>query len=247
VLALLWLYLLPRNTGQGMRMLNDILQKLVPEHPLEYAAKLVVFPIDTALRLSPALLIAVWFWWRGRAQARPDDGPARIAAVIALVNFVPYWLAPQSASRYLMPIYPLAALAIARVLWASWPRAGAVVRQWLVALVVLKVVAVLAVFPYYQKTYRGENYATVARQIHERVGSHPVWSSNSTASGLSVTAHLDILRLPAPALTWPPGEWSSGFVMNYTPDPKLGEVAEVYRMGGNELYLLCRGAACGRK
>jgi hypothetical protein len=146
-----------------------------------------------------------------------------------------------------MPLYPLAALAIARVLWPSWTRAGRVLRGWIIGMITLKLAFVLALFPYYQHTFRGENYATVARQIQERVGSHPVYANDSTASGLSVTAHLDILRLPAPALTWPPAEWDSGFVLNYTPDPALGQVAAHYRMASKNLFLLCRGAACQKQ
>jgi len=50
--------------------------------------------------------------------------------------------------------------------------------------------------------------------------------------------------LPAPPLTWPPAQWDDGFVIAYVPDPKLGQVVERYRLGGNDLYLLCRGTAC---
>ena len=59
-----------------------------------------------------------------------------------------------------------------------------------------------------------------------------------------MTAHIDILRLPQQALMFPPAEWNDGFVIAYEPDPKLGTVAAKFRLGGNELYLLCRGAAC---
>jgi len=243
--ALTWLNLMPRNAGQGERMFTEILTKLVPGSLADYAVKLVTYPLDTAVRLAPALFIAGWFWWRGRTRAVPaEDTHARTALWIALLNFIPYWLAPQSASRYLMPLYPLAALVIARVLWPSWAQAERVLRGWIVGMIALKLTFVLVLFPYYQHTYRGENYATVARQIQERVGSHPVYSNNSTASGLSVTAHLDVLRLPASALTWPPAQWDSGFVLNYTADPALGQVAAQYRMGANDLFLLCRGAAC---
>jgi len=61
---------------------------------------------------------------------------------------------------------------------------------------------------------------------------------------LSVAAHINVARLPQPPLTFPPAQWANGFVIAYEPDPKLGEVAAQYRLGGNTLYLLCRGAAC---
>jgi 4-amino-4-deoxy-L-arabinose transferase-like glycosyltransferase len=247
-LPLAWLYFVPGNVGQGGRMLGEVLAKLAPESVAEYAAKLVLYPLDAAARLAPALFVAAYYGWRRRARTPAlSDVHARIALWIGLVNFAPYWLAPHSAIRYLMPLYPLAALVLARALWSAGPHAARVAQRWLVAALAVKLAVVLAVFPWYQKHYRGENYAAAARQIAERTAGHPLYANNVSASGLSITAHLDVLRLPAAPLTFPPAQWDSGFVINYTPDPALGEVAERYRLGGNDLYLLCRGAACRRR
>jgi hypothetical protein len=48
----------------------------------------------------------------------------------------------------------------------------------------------------------------------------------------------------AQPLGFPPAEWQDGFALAYEPDEKIGRIAAQYRLGGNELYLLCRGAAC---
>jgi hypothetical protein len=53
------------------------------------------------------------------------------------------------------------------------------------------------------------------------------------------------MRYPEPYLRWPPPQWDSGFVLSYTPNAELGQVKASFRLGGNMLYLLCRGAACG--
>ena len=71
--------------------------------------------------------------------------------------------------------------------------------------------------------------------------------TDGSASGLSVTAHLDALRLPAPALTFPPEEWASGFVLAYEPGAAPDRLVETYRFGGNAIYLLCRGEACATR
>jgi hypothetical protein len=136
----------------------------------------------------------------------------------------------------------LAAIAIARPLWirGAMPEA----RRWIVGMIVVKLILVLALFPYYQSRYRGENFEEAARDIVKRTAGHALYTNNVTASGMSVTAHIDVLRLPAAPITFPPGQWESGFVITYQPDPALGQVAAEYRFGGNRLYLLCRGAAC---
>jgi len=121
-----------------------------------------------------------------------------------------------------------------------------IVRNWLLAAVVLKLVLVFAAFPYYQEHYRGRNFETAALDIQRRAASHALYTAADNASGLSVTAHLDLLRLPAPPLTLPPEKWDSGFVVTHKPDSTLGQIAAEYRLGGNVIYLMCRGSACTR-
>ncbi len=244
-LPLAWFTLVPVNTGQGARMFADILAKLSAEGLADYAVKLVAYPLETAVRLAPALFIAAYCFWKRRpVEVDPDGRHTRNMLVIALLSYAPYWLAPQSGIRYLLPLYPLAALFLARAIWRAGAPAKRLTLRWLIAAVVAKLVIVLAVFPYYQSEYRGANYATVAREILKRTAGEPLYTTNVSASGLAVAAHLDILRLPQPPLTFPPARWDSGFVIAYEPDLKAGRIAARYRLGGNDLYLLCRGTAC---
>ena len=240
-----WLGVVPANQGQGPRMFREIVDKFSFAGLLDYLVKLVAYPLETTLKAAPAALLALYY-----ARQRPWEGdPARhalmTAAAITALNYLPYWLAPQSHTRYLVPLYPLAALVFARVIWSAGLGARVVTVRWFAALLAVKLALVLALFPYYQKTYRGENFALTAQAILERTRGHALYTTNVSASGLSVAANLDILRLPAPPIAWPPPKWDSGFVISYTPDPGLGRLVEQYRLGGSELYLLCRGAACG--
>ena len=242
-----WLGVVPANEGQGPRMFREIVDKLGFTGVLDYLVKLVAYPLETALEAAPAALLALYY-----ARKRPWEGdPARpaliTAAAITALNYLPYWLAPQSSIRYLVPLYPLAALVFARVIWNAGPAAQATTIRWFGALLAIKLALVLAIFPYYQKTYRGENYALAAKSILDRIQGHPLYTTNVSASGLSVAANLDVMRLPAPPVAWPPPQWDTGFVISYTADPGLGRLVERYRLGGNDLYLLCRGGACDPK
>jgi 4-amino-4-deoxy-L-arabinose transferase-like glycosyltransferase len=242
-----WLGVVPANEGQGPRMFKELMDKFGFAGMREYAVKLVAYTVETALKTSPAAMLALWY-----ARKRPwREDPARdalvTAAAITALNYLPYWLAPQSHSRYLVPLFPLAALVFARVIWSAGARARLVSLRWFVALLAVKLALALAIFPYYQKTYRGENFQAVARDILERSRDHPLYTMNVTASGLSVAANLDILRLPAPPVAWPPPEWETGFVISRVPDPGAGKEFMKYRLGGSDLYLLCRGAACAAR
>jgi len=120
----------------------------------------------------------------------------------------------------------------------------ATTRKWLVAAIILKLLVVSIAFPLYQSRYRGENYLRTAETLIAVTHGHPLYTLNVSASGLSVAAYIDVARLPQPPLTFPPADLKDGFIITYTPDPQLGEVAAQYRLGGNDLYLLCRGTAC---
>lgn len=242
--VLVWFYVLVSGDGQDTRMAREIVDKLLPDSLPGYLWKLVAYPFDTFVKLAPAGLLAAYYGWRRRDAADHAPQAFQVAAAIVFFNYLPYWLAPQSHTRYLVPLYPLAGLVCAHLVWRARPASVAVTLRWFYGLLAVKLVFALALFPYYQKVYRGENYAEAARVILERSAGHALYNTNDSASGLSVAAYINIRRLPAPPLEHPPPRWDDGFVISYFPDDKTGRVAATFRLGGNNLYLLCRGVAC---
>ncbi len=242
----LWLALMLGDPGQGTRMFDEILAKLTPKGVFEYLRQLAGFPAETVLRLSPALPLAAYFAWRGRIAIRADVAPhLKIALWIAGLGYLPYWLSPHGAIRYLVPLYPLIGFALALLLWCAGEQAVGLTRRWLIGMVIVKFVAALALFPYYQSHYRGENYALAAQDVIARSAGQPLYTMADTASGLSIAGYIDAWRYPAAPLRWAPDQWGSGFVLTETEDPALGKRAARYQLGGDEIFLLCRGAACG--
>ncbi len=246
VLLLGWLFLVQSGSSQALRFIMEIGAKLVPSNIVEWLWKLVAYPLETVLRLLPASGVALYLLARrpaARATLR-EDPVARTALWIALLGFLPYWLAPQSHFRYLLPIVPLLAIVFAALIDHGGERLRNVSFRLMWAVVAVKIVFVTIAFPQYQERYRGANYFAAAQAILERTEGHALYANDSSASGVAVTAHIDVARLPQPPLVSPPAEWSNGFVIAYAPNPQLGAVAAQYRLGGNDLYLLCRGTAC---
>jgi 4-amino-4-deoxy-L-arabinose transferase-like glycosyltransferase len=224
----------------------DILLKIKSVDLADYLHQLWSFPPETVLRLAPASLVFVYYWWRTRAAAPAatvEGFPWRTLLAMLALNYLPYWLGPKTHIRYIMPLYPLAALALAAAIWNFGARPRVIAARWFVAAVVLRYAIGLWIFPWYQEHYRG-HYAATAAQIAATTRGLPLYATDVSSTGLSVTAHLDTLRYPAAYLHWPPAQWSDGFVLSYAPNAELGEVAASYPLGGNTLYLLCRGAAC---
>ena len=172
-----------------------------------YVKQLWSFPLETVLRFMPASLIAIYFGWRQRAAPAANavvaEFPWRVLLAMLIVNYLPYWLGPKTHIRYIMPLYPLVSLLIAAAIWRCGERPVAIAMRWLAAAVVLRYVIGLWGFPWYQQHYRGD-YAGTAAQIAATTRGFPLYATDVSATGLSVTAHLDTLRYPEPYLRWPP-------------------------------------------
>jgi 4-amino-4-deoxy-L-arabinose transferase-like glycosyltransferase len=243
-----WHALVTRG-AQSSTTLTDIVLKAQSVDLAAYAAQLAWFPVETVLRFLPASAVALYYVWRMRGNAAalrepPVAGYALVALVAMLaVNYAPYWLWPNTHIRYIMPLYPLIALLVAHWIWHAGERPAAVAVKWFAAVIVLKYVFALWIYPAYHEKYRGD-YAAVAADVMTRAGPFPLYSSDTTATTLSVVAHIDQRRYPGALVLWPPKEWKDGWLLTRKPDPALGRAAREYTLGRNTLYLLCRGAAC---
>lgn len=248
-IPIFWFSLIPSGTNQSGRMFAEILYKLAFPPLGDYLARLVMYPLEIFIWLSPITILAAYFLLRKRNQPEEDEFKRvfNLVCWIAFLNFLPYWFSPQGGSRYLLPIYPLLALIAARIVWQSGGAAQVSAKKWIIAALLLKLILALTVFPYYQAHYRGQNYNETAADILKGTKGYALYVTDVSAPGLSVTAYLNQRRYPSPALQWPPSEWQSGYVISRTADSTQGEIFKRYPLGGDELYLLCRGQACQNK
>ena len=242
---LFWFRLIPAGHGQSGRMFNEILDKLALPDFTAYFAKLLLYPLEIWSGLLPIGALVIYFAWRRRIQdVEPCPQHFRNALLIAAVNFLPYWLAPHSGVRYLMPIYPLFALISARLIWRSGTTAIQTTRYWLAATIALNLILGLFAFPLYQHQYRGENYELTASDIITRTHQQPLYITDVTTNGLNLAAYINQKRYPQQTLQFPPATLDSGFVISMTAEPKPFQTVKEYRLGGDKLYLLCHGSAC---
>jgi len=239
-----WFFSIPRSENSAF-MLDEILRKLSIRDAFGYLKNLIGFPLEMFARLSPAALLASYLLLRKRLtieEATPVQFSS--AVLIAGLCFLPYWLSPQNSVRYLLPIYPVIALVCARIIWRAGESAQKLALRWYAGVIAFKFVFALFLFPYYQTHYRGENFEKAAEAIIERTRGYPLYVKDTRSIGLDITAYIDLKRLPDAAITYPPDQFDSGFVLYWEPSAKYGEVAERYPLAADEIYLLCRGAAC---
>ena len=247
VVPALWYGLAPSGGTMAHGMVSDITDKLGQQGVAPYLRHFAQYPLHAALNLLPAAGVALWVTLRqGRHAPGHLAAEARLAGSIALVNFLPYWLAPQSGARYLMPLYGLAAVWLAGVLWDA-PSGQRLLWRWAAAAIVVKWLAALWLFPAYTDRVRPD-LAAIARQVDSRAAGHPLYADTDAWIGISVVALHDTAQdaqapgQPRKPLQRPPTEWTDALVLSdhdTTGAPPSRLVADY---GGVRLY--CRGKAC---
>lgn len=245
IVPFVWFASLPQLGGQSGSMMSEITRKFSEFDSMAYLQRLVLYPLDKLLWLSPAPLLALYLLWRKRivlAETRPDH--MQTAILIAGLSVLPYWLSPQGGIRYLVPIYPLIALISARLIWRCGHAGQQLALRWFTGLIAFKFLFVLFLFPYYQSHYRGENYVAIAHKINKETHGYLLYGDDSRSIGLNIIGQLDIDRLPLEPILSPPANWNNGFLLTAKPSDDMSILVEKIVVAKDAIYLFCRGAAC---
>ena len=227
-------------------MWTDIFSKFHTVYWRGYIQQLIIFPLEVFCRFLPASGLAVYYFFKKKiVKIKFNLYLIQILLGVILVNFIPYWLAPHTSIRYILPLYPFIALLLAIGLWYLPIRQIKTVIFWLAFAILVKYVA-LALIYYYQLYYRGD-YTVAAKQVILLTERFPVYSNDAVATGLSITAEIDRLIYPSPPLRDAQfAKEKNYFVINDKIDSKLGKLYKHLKLGqqGTAIYLLCQGNAC---
>ena len=227
-------------------MWTDIFNKFHTFYWRGYIQQIIIFPLEVVCRFLPASGLAIYYSVKKKFKKITfNQYLIKILLGITLLNFIPYWLAPHTSIRYILPLYPFAALLLAIGLWHLPKRQLKTIVGWL-ALAILVKYAALVIMYYYQLYYRGD-YTVAAQQVIMQTNRFPVYSNDFVATGLSVTAEIDRLIYPSPPLQVAQfTKEKNYFVINDKFDPKLGRFYKRIKLGkqGTNIYLLCQGNAC---
>lgn len=241
---LLWLKMGTHDAGQGGYLVQNILDKLAIPNIREYLVRLLTYPLTMMARLMPLTLFVGYFLVYQREVFRQQPA-VRLALLIALLNYLPYLLAPQGSVRYVTPIYPFVVLAAAYLVVHR--NHSIKVKKWIIGMLVLGTLGNGLLFPLYQKIVRGENYVQMATEIMESYGQYPLYVKDLSSVGLSVAANIDSMNFDRPALTLPPPDFTNGIVIARMPEDVEGTLLRTLRVNDDVVYLICRGAACAAR
>lgn len=244
-----WLVVVGRQDNVQIHwQMSDIVSKLLTvDSVFGYFGKLLGFPLTILLGLLPSSLWVVVGLFRQWRRGEALSSPMRLLLTMAGLNFLPYWIAPQSAPRYVMPEYGLVVLMAVGYLVQPGslpPLRGLRPFPWVAGMAVLGLGMALLAFPYYQRHVRGQNYERMANRVEAAAGPYPLYNDNFTSVGLSVGALLDARHMDRPALIVPPPTLVNGIIMAAGPQDMPGDRWAKIAEQTEALVLICRGAAC---
>jgi hypothetical protein len=235
----IWYTTAPEGGRMAHAMLAKVLQKMQTNGILAYLAKLIYFPIRTSLQFLPVAGVLLYTRLRRYPLSSMVYDPRVSTALwIGIVGYIPHWLSPHCAMRYLMPLYGIAALVLAAHAYGNG-KTRRLVLSWIVIAIFLKYVFALWAFPYYTKRFRPD-FDAIAKDILSVTHGESLYVTAAGWEGIAVTAQIDLAIAPRPPLVLPPQGLAHGFIIAEKPDPAMGEVYRSY----HKLYLLCRGDAC---
>lgn len=244
-LPLLWLSLGTHTPQQSTRLLGDMLARLAFTGWADYATHLFSYPLEMGASLLPGSYFVAhvaWRRWRTRSITHTQPSAVYDALWMALLCMAPYWLAPSGGPRYVLPMYALLVLPAAYLALHALP--FALVRRWMLGLLVIAALLNLLVYPAYQTRVRGANYERMAQQILQSHGAWPIYATNVTSVGLSVVAQIDAQRWRQAAVVWPPNDFTDGIVIAHAPSDFAAPVLGTLKVDNDSVVLLCRGRAC---
>lgn len=240
------------NGAHGIGMIWDVTSKYSIKELLQYLNRLMIFPLETILCTLPGAGLLLFFWLQSNASERKSivefHKPVfAILCWILILNFLPYWLAPETRIRYLAPWYPFFAIFLAHAIFRLGTQKIRITLYSLTVCLILKYGLSIWAYPYYEKRY-GEKYAAIAEDIlfeTQKKPEYPLYTENDSSTGLSVTALINIERFPNAPLVRAPQDSKECFLIGGTENIiSNATIMREYEVGDKKIYLLCKGKAC---
>ena len=236
-LMAVWFVVSPTGDKMASGMTGDVIERALVFDLVSVTKHLGVFAAETTLNMMPLTVLLVLVIKSDRRKLLVQEFLP--FGVIALLNILPYWLAPMGHARYLMPVYGFVAIYIAGVIRDN-ERLCRIAGRLIVILVMIKLAFAAVLFPLYTANFR-PNIADIAGDILHLTQGSKLYSVDYTWIGISVSDEINKRRFPLPPATSTYSESDSGFVYSHTRRDDIGPLVKDYQQ---RLFLHCVGTGC---
>ena len=182
------------STSAGL--VEDIARRFTTIDMVSYLKHVVVFPVEFLARMAPVSLLLIYVMFR--QPPAQYDKEIRMIALIFLINYLPYWLAPFSNMRHVVPLYGWGSLVLTYLLLQYDFK----VRQ--TALVAIAVVLFLKIpfsfwgLPFLKERDETQAFLPVAEDMIVQVKGEAIRQSSVSFTGFAVTAYINQIQKGQP-------------------------------------------------
>ncbi len=227
----------PSGENTALTTFRDAMRNFAGFGLLDYLFHWVTYPLVFAFRAMPVSLFLLWLVWRRKWLPTWNAELVTLATVL-LACFMPFWVSAGATPRYLVPLYGLAALLLARML-RQLSREHLKQGMMLIGLVLLlKIPYSLLALPYVKDWRPGHDQQAVAREIMALTKDAPLRTLNDVATGLAVIAYIDVWRPDRGYVRWfSPKRDKRVYVLTEREMPSLGRLVRSWTVRGDDMYL----------
>jgi 4-amino-4-deoxy-L-arabinose transferase-like glycosyltransferase len=239
-LVSIWYAIAPEGRQMAEGMFSVILDRYLNIDWALFFLHLFSFPFETALNALPVTILLSLLGLK-KLLSREQDTQVKTFGFIGLVGFLPYWIAPASHSRYLMPLYGVAA--VYTILWIRDNHdLVAQARKYVTWTVIFKLMFAAIFFPMYTWAFRPsiQNWAQTVKDV---VGERRLYTVDQTWIGISVVDTVNHLNYPRPPVVKPYTGAEAGYILSDKRGDNFGSLVVNF---DNKMFLYCFGSHCDK-
>lgn len=237
VFALIWYHASPYGEIMASGASDDIFERYLDGDASDYVKNFFTFSLESLLNFFPLSFIVIFCWVYSKSFSSGSKF-GDVAGLAALINFIPYALTSHTHSRYLMPIYGLAAIYAAFLCTRDTFQARRRLFLRCVTFVIgLKFVFALVLFPLYTH-YKRPNVEKLALDVVLLADGRRIFSTDESWIGLSVADVINRLHIQDRFITKDFDRTPDMVLLSRHPVKSLGLPALQYRQ---EFFVYCTG------
>jgi len=216
-------------------LVHDIAMRFTEIDPLRYLKHIILYPVEFLARMMPLSLLVLWYVVKRRSDTQ--ERTIRLILLILLVNFLPYWFAPFSSMRHVVPLYSWASLALTYWLLQFDFEIQKKAAVAIMVVLLLKIPFSLWGLPLLKEKGDDRAFMPVAVDVLQQIDSAIIRQSAVSFVGFSITAYLNEMRHPQPNINFLQPDEHGVYVLAY--EPKEGaKMVKKYTLFNSPLYLL---------
>jgi len=224
------------SSSASASLIHDIAMRFHSIDILSYLKHIMTFPIEFIARMAPVSFIILFFLWKkNRCSISPD---LRMILLIVGINYLPYWLAPFSNMRHVVPLYAWASLALSYYLIHSNIKIKKAALIGVTIALMLKIPFSLWGLPFLKERDASQKFRPVAANIIQQVGNATIRQSSVSFTGFAIVAYInEAYGLKKNNIQFLTPNDHRVYVIAHTP-LRGAELIKTYTLFGDKAYLL---------